>query len=278
MIREIARQIEGYICFLEKEERSLSTRRQYQRDIQCFLVYVQGRAVTKELVIQYKERLMSEYQPSSVNTKLAAINGYFSYLGKRELCVKQLKIQKKVYCPREKELTKADYRNLVCEADRKKNKRLSLLIQTICATGIRVSELSCVTAEAVKSGEACTHLKGKSRVVLLNGKLRKALRDYLRHEKIVSGPVFRTRTGRPLDRSNIWKMMKRLCAGAKVEPQKVFPHNLRHLFARCFYALDKDIAKLADILGHSSINTTRIYIMSSGQEHRRRMDALKLVL
>ncbi len=161
---------------------------------------------------------------------------------------------------------------------KKKNKKLSLLLQTICGTGIRVSELKYITVEALNQGEAVIRLKGKTRAILIPRKLQKKLREYVRHEKIVSGAVFITRTGRPLDRSNIWKMMKALCKEAGIDGRKVFPHNLRHLFARCFYSVNKDIAKLADILGHSSINTTRSYIISSGTEHRRRLDALGLVI
>ena len=192
--------------------------------------------------------------------------------------LKQLRIQKKAYCPTEKELTKAEYLRLVNIAKQKGNEKLSVLIQTICSTGIRVSELRYITAEAVKRGEAVICLKGKTRTILVDGKLRKILRQYMKQENILCGPLFITRSGRSMDRSNIWKAMKALCEYAQVNPEKVFPHNLRHLFARCFYQADKDIAKLADILGHSNINTTRIYIISSGREHRRRMDALGLVI
>lgn len=175
-------------------------------------------------------------------------------------------------------MSKAEYLRLVKATKEKKNEKLALLLQTICGTGIRVSEVAYITAEAVCRGEAVIRLKGKTRTILLPKKLQKALKEYMRREKITTGPVFVTRTGRPLDRSNIWKMMKALCRDAGVDKKKVFPHNLRHLFARCFYSVDKDIAKLADILGHSSINTTRIYIISSGTEHRRRLDALGLLL
>ena len=191
--------------------------------------------------------------------------------------LKFLKIQESVYCSAEKELSKKEYQRLVDTAKKQKNEKLVLLLQTICGTGIRVSEVKYITSEAVCQGEAVIRLKGKTHTILLPKKLQKALKNYIRREKILTGPVFITRTGRPLDRSNIWKMMKALCRDAGVDEKKVFPHNLRHLFARCFYALDKDIAKLADILGHSSINTTRIYIITSGVEHRRQLDALGLV-
>lgn len=278
MKAEERRQLVEYLAYLEKEEKSPATRRQYRRDVLQFLAYLGETPLTKEAVIQYKEGLQREYQASSVNAKLAALSGFLTFIGKAGLRVKQLRVQRKAYCPKEKELTKAEYLRLVGAAKRQKDQKLSLLLQTICGTGIRVSELRFITAEAVGSGEAVVRLKGKTRVILISGKLKKALAGYLHREGIAAGPVFVTRTGRPLDRSNIWRMMKGLCASAAVSPGKVFPHNLRHLFARCFYSVDKDIAKLADILGHSNINTTRIYIVSSGQEHLRRMDALGLVV
>lgn len=270
--------VKDYLAYLKQEERSEATRKQYGRDIRQFLLYAGGKTLTKELVICYKEKLQESYQPVSVNAKLAAINGFFAFIGRSELKVRQLKIQRQPFCPKEKELTKAEYLRLVAAAEEKQNEKLSLLLQTICGTGIRVSELRFITAEAVSAGRAVIRLKGKSRAALISGKLRKSLLRYLRQQKIKAGPVFTTRTGRPLDRSNIWKMMKSLCESAGVAPEKVFPHNLRHLFARCFYALDKDIAKLADILGHSSINTTRIYIISTGKEHLRQIEALGLVV
>jgi len=270
--------VKKYIMYLEQQEKSPATRQQYQRDIQQFLNFAGGQELSKELAIRYKEALQKDYQPVSVNAKIAAVNGFFSFLGRGDLKVKQLKIQRQAFCSKEKELSKAEYLRLVAVAEKKHNEKLSLIMQTICGTGIRVSELPYITAESVKAGKAVIRLKGKIRMILIPDKLRKVLQAYLRCEEIKSGPVFVTRTGRPLDRSNIWRMMKSLCEEARVAPSKVFPHSLRHLFARCFYALDKDIAKLADILGHSNINTTRIYIVSTGQEHLRRMDALGLVV
>lgn len=272
------RKIQEYLKALEQEERSFATRRQYRGDILRFFAYAGDRTLTKQLVIGYKEELQKTHQPTTINGKLAALNGFFAFLGRNDLRVKQLKIQRTPFCPKDKELTKAEYLRLVDAAAKKGNEKLALIIQTICGTGIRVSELRYITAEAVEQGEANIRLKGKNRIILLPGKLRKTLKSYLKHKKIASGPVFITRNGRPLDRSNIWKMMKALCADAMVSEKKVFPHNLRHLFARCFYAVDKDIAKLADILGHSSVNTTRVYIISSGCEHRRRLDRLGLVV
>ncbi|HJA81915.1 MAG TPA: tyrosine-type recombinase/integrase [Candidatus Mediterraneibacter intestinipullorum] len=270
--------VKQYIKYLEQEEKSEATRRQYKRDILHFLSFAKGQELTRELALRYKEELQSKHRAGSVNVKLAALNGFFSYLGREDLRVKRLRIQKRPFLPREKELSKAEYLRLLEAARQKKNEKLRLLLETICGTGIRVSELKYITVEAVEQGEAAIRLKGKIRVVLISGKLRKALKEYLRRGKISSGPVFVTKNGNPLDRSNIWKMMKALCKDAGVARQKVFPHNLRHLFARCFYKIDKDIARLADILGHSSINTTRIYVMSSDHEPRKRMDALGLVI
>ena len=270
--------VKQYIKYLEQEEKSEATRRQYKRDILHFLSFAKGQELTRELALRYKEELQSKHRAGSVNVKLAALNGFFSYLGREDLRVKRLRIQKRPFLPREKELSKAEYLRLLEAARQKKNEKLRLLLETICGTGIRVSELKYITVEAVEQGEAAIRLKGKIRVVLISGKLRKALKEYLRRGKISSGPVFVTKNGNPLDRSNIWKMMKALCKDAGVARQKVFPHNLLHLFARCFYKIDKDIARLADILGHSSINTTRIYVMSSDHEPRKRMDALGLVI
>lgn len=270
-------QIENYLNYLNEEERSESTRRQYRRDILCFLSSLGRSPLNKEAAVAYKQKLEQDYQPGSVNVKLSALNSFFAFLGRSDLRLKLLKIQRKAYCPVEKELSKEEYRRLIKTAEREKNQKLALLLQTICGTGIRVSELKYITAEAVIWGEASIRLKGKNRTILIPKKLQKSLKKYLQQEGISTGPVFITRTGQPLDRSNIWKMMKALCREAGVDEKKVFPHNLRHLFARCFYSVDKDIAKLADILGHSSINTTRIYIITSGAEHRRQLDALELV-
>lgn len=271
-------QLTSYLIWLEQMERSESTRSQYKKAVLDYLNYMEGEEPDKEGVLKYKQLLEKKYQPISVNAKIAALNGYFTYIGRNDLRVKLLKIQNKAYSSADKELTKAEYIRLVRAAESKKDKRFSLLLQTICSTGIRVSELQFITAEAVASGEAIVSLKGKTRTILIPGKLRKALRDYLHQNKITSGAVFVTKSGRPLDRSNIWRMMKSLCKDANVNKDKVFPHNLRHLFARAFYAIDKDIAKLADILGHSNINTTRIYFMTTGKEHLRRMNALGLVI
>ena len=209
---------------------------------------------------------------------LASINSLFAFLGWHDLKVKSIKLQQQIYCPEEKELTKAEYARLCRTAERNHNERLNLILQTICGTGIRVSELQFITVEAVKLGEATVSCKAKTRSVFIVKELQKKLLRYAAEQNIKSGMIFITRTGKPLSRTNIWREMKALCNEAGVNPQKVFPHNLRHLFARVFYGIEKDIAKLADILGHSSINTTRIYIISTGTEHRRRMENMRLII
>ena len=260
------------------EERSKTTVEKYIRDVKAFAVYTQGGAVTKETVIAYKKCLQETYAVRSVNSMLASINSLFSFLGWHDLRVKSLKLQQQVFCPEEKELTRAEYTRLCRTAERKHNERLNLILQTICGTGIRVSELQYITVEAVKHGEAVVNCKAKTRSVFIVKELKQKLLRYAAEQNIKSGMIFVTRTGKPISRTNIWREMKALCAEANVNPQKVFPHNLRHLFARVFYGIEKDIAKLADILGHSSINTTRIYIISTGTEHRRRMENMRLIL
>lgn len=267
-----------YLSYLQNEERSPSTIKQYLRDIRHFFTFIEAGELTRGMVLHYKQTLENTYRPVSVNAKLSALNSFFSFLGRDDLKLRLMKIQKSAYCSAETELSKSEYLRLIKAAEKKESKKLSLLLQTICSTGIRVSELKYITVEALNQGEAVIRLKGKTRTILIPRKLQKKLNEYVRHEKILSGTVFITKTGRPLDRSNIWKMMKALCKEAGIDGRKVFPHNLRHLFARCFYSINKDIAKLADILGHSNINTTRIYIISSGAEHRRRLDALGLVI
>lgn len=270
---EIARFKEHLIL----EERSAATIQKYIRDVKVFAAYANG-AVTKEIVIAYKKRLQERYAVRSVNSMLASINSLFTFLGWHDLKVKALKLQQQIYCPEEKELTKAEYARLCRTAQRRHNERLNLILQTICGTGVRVSELRFITVEAAKCGEAVVRCKGKTRTVFIVRELRQKLLRYAAEQELKSGMIFITRTGKPVSRTNIWREMKALCEEANVNPQKVFPHNLRHLFARVFYGIEKDIAKLADILGHSSINTTRIYIISTGTEHRKRMEKMHLIL
>ena len=260
------------------EERSEITVEKYIRDVKAFAKYAQNNAVTKETVIAYKKHLQENYAVRSVNSMLASINSLFAFLGWHDLKVKSLKLQQQVFCPEEKELTKAEYARLCRTAERKHNERLNLILQTICGTGIRVSELQYITVEAVKQGEAVVNCKAKTRSVFIVKELKQKLLRYAAEQGIKSGMIFVTRTGKPISRTNIWREMKALCEEANVNPQKVFPHNLRHIFARVFYGIEKDIAKLADILGHSSINTTRIYIISTGTGHRHRMENMRLII
>lgn len=270
--------IEDFRKNLELQEKSTSTIEKYTRDVKAFSAYTENAAITKEKVIAYKKYLRNNYAVRSVNSMLASINSLFSFLGWHDLRVKSLKLQQQVFCPEEKELTKAEYARLCKTAERKHNERLNLILQTICGTGIRVSELQFITVEAVKNGEAIVNCKAKTRAVFIVKELKQKLLRYAAEQNIKSGMIFVTRTGKPISRTNIRREMKDLCEEANVNPKKVFPHNLRHLFARVFYGIEKDIAKLADILGHSSINTTRIYIISTGTEHRKRMENMRLIL
>ena len=272
-------ELETYRLWLMKEEKSGLTIEKYIRDIARFLAFAQNRPVTKEVVMEYRDSPISrQYAVSSINSMLVAINRYFDYLGLPGLRVKLLKFQRAIFCPEEKELTREEYLRLVREAGKRGDRELSLILQTIASTGIRIGELKDITVSAVKEGKATVRSKNKSRTVFLPGKLRKYLLQYSRERRIEAGPVFQTRKGEAVNRCSVWRKMKELCRGAGVESGKVFPHNLRHLFARAYYQLEKDIAKLSDLLGHSSIETTRIYIMTSGREHRRQMEKLRLIL
>ena len=270
--------INSFNNHLIENEKATATIEKYMRDIHLFVEYATDKILDKPLVLEYKTSLEQAYAIRSANSMLAALNSFFRFLGWYDLCVKQFKVQKEAYCSEEKELTKAEYTALVRTAEQKKNERLSLVVQTICGTGIRVSELQSITVEAVRKGEAIVSCKGKTRKIFIVSALRKKLLRYATEQNINSGIIFVTKSGKPLDRSNIWREMKSLCEQAGVLPQKVFPHNLRHLFARTFYGIEKDIAKLADILGHSNINTTRIYIITTGAEHQRRMENMRLII
>lgn len=270
--------ISDFEKYLILEERSAATVEKYIRDVKALAVYLNCEEITKETVIAYKKHLQENYAARSVNSMLASINSLFAFLGWHELKVKSIKLQQQIYCPEEKELTKAEYTRLCKAAQQKHNERLNLILQTICGTGIRVSELPFITVEAVRQGEATVSCKAKTRPVFIVKELQKKLLRYAKSQNIKTGMIFVTKTGKPISRTNIWREMKTLCQEANVNPQKVFPHNLRHLFARVFYGIEKDIAKLADILGHSSIDTTRIYIISTGTEHRKRMENMQLVI
>ncbi len=266
------------------EEKSENTINKYVRDVKVFCEYANkslcssDEFMNKSFVMKYKSFLREKYNIVSANSMIASINAFFKFIDRLDLCVKQFKIQKSAFCDKSKELSFEEYNRLVETALAYGNERLSLVLQTICATGIRISELQYITVDAVDLGHVSVSLKNKTRTVFLVKKLRRKLKEYIKANKIKKGSVFVTKNGKPLDRTNIWREMKNLCKKANVEESKVFPHNLRHLFARAFYEKEKDIAKLADILGHSSINTTRIYIITSGDEHLRRMECMRLVI
>lgn len=262
---------------LYREEKSKATIEKYLRDAKTFFSFVDGQIISKELVIAFKQHLLdAQYAASSINSMLASINSLLGLLGLSECKTKNLRMQKQIYCAEDRELVKEEYMRLLDAA--KDQPQLMLVMETICSTGIRVSELRYFTVEAVRRGEITISCKNKIRNIIIPGKLKKILLDYAAKEKIRTGIIFITKGGRPLDRCNIWAQMKRLCDKARVKKSKVFPHNLRKLFARTFYAIEKDIVKLADILGHSSVNTTRIYIMSTGKEHRQKIEKLGLVI
>ena len=269
--------ITKYIDHLAMQEKSAATMQKYYHDLVSFMAFTEGAPVTKSMLIKWKSQIAECRAPSTVNSMIAAVNGLMTYIDRRDLTVKPLKIQKTLFLDERKELSRADYNRLVVAAERK-SERMSLIMQTICATGIRVSELKFITVEAVKQSRAEIRNKGKLRVIFLPGKLCQLLRKYIKRHKKTVGVVFTTRTGKPLDRSNIWREMKKLCSDANVSPCKVFPHNLRHLFARTYYAIQKDMTKLADILGHSNINTTRIYTAESGRTHALQLEQLGLVV
>lgn len=274
-----AEALQSFENYLRREEKSQNTVSKYMHDARELCAYANGYEVTKETVTAYKNRLIEQgYAVRSINSMLASVNSMLAFLGWNDCRVKSIKLQRQLCCPEEKELTKEEYTRLVNAAKRKGNERLNLILQTICGTGIRVSELRFITVEAVRRASATVSLKGKTRTVFIVRDLQKKLLRFAAQEGISSGMLFVSRSGKPLSRTNIWREMKRLCTDANVSPSKVFPHNLRHLFARTFYSIEKDIAKLADILGHSSINTTRIYIVATGSEHRRRMENMHLII
>ncbi|PNV64116.1 integrase [Clostridium sp. chh4-2] len=269
----------AFETYLTEEERSKATIEKYRRDIRAFYNWLpEGKEITKECMVKYKQMLSEKYKAASTNSMLVALNNLFSFLVWPECRVRLLKIQRKSFREMDKELNRNEYQRLVQAARSRKNERLDLLMQAICSTGIRVSEHQFITAEALKTGRVIIVNKGKERTVFLPPKLLDLLTRYCKKRGIISGPIFITKSGKPLNRSNIWSEMKRLCMAAKVSPEKVYPHNLRHLFALSFYQLEKDIVHLADILGHTSIETTRIYTLTSSMEQARKLNRLKLVI
>lgn len=271
------KEIEEFAEFLHREEKSDATQEKYLRDIRAFCEYAEDAEISKDVVMEWKKQLLQDgYAARSINSMLASINSLFDFLGWHDCKVKNIRIQRQTYCAEDKELTKAEYLRILAAS--KKNEQLNLVLQTICGTGIRVSELQYFTVEAIRHGEVIVDCKNKTRTILVPGKLKNIILSYAKRCGIVSGVIFLGRNGKALDRSCIWRQMKRLCKVAGVKESKVFPHNLRKLFAQTFYGIEKDLAKLADILGHSSINTTRIYIMTTGTEHRRKIERLGLVV
>lgn len=263
--------------YLINEEKAQATVNKYLHDVEAFQLWLKENELCKASVLTYKAYLCEHYAPTSVNAALSSLNSFFKFMEWHDLRVKNLKIQKQVFSSPDKELTKPEYSRLLQAAKQNNNERLFLLMQAICSTGIRVSEVQYITVEAVYRGIASINCKGKQRQVFLPYQLCQILKEYIKKQKIKSGAVFVTKNGIPLDRSNIWNDMKKLYKAAHVSENKIFPHNLRHLFARTYYSLQKDIVRLADILGHSNVNTTRIYTMETGEEHRKQIQMLGLL-
>lgn len=270
--------INDFENYLRSDEKSANTITKYLHDVKMFWKFINADEVKKDSVVKFKVSLIEKYKVTSANSMIASINAFLRFIGWTDCCIKQFKIQKKAFCSEKKELTKSEYFRLVSAAKEEGNERLNLILQTICGTGIRVSELQFITVEAVRRGEAIVSCKNKTRTVFIVRKLQKKLLNYIKNKNIITGCIFVTKFGKPMNRCNIWREMKALCKRAGVPSDKVYPHNPRHLFARTFYGIEKDLAKLADILGHSSINTTRIYIVSTGIEHRKRMENMRLIL
>ena len=276
--RKITRtSIASFAQQLREEERSCRTIEKYTRELRQFAAFLAGQPVTKSAASAWKQWLQQKYAPATVNGKLAALDRFLAFMGWEECRVKHLRLQRRLFREASRELSRAEYDRLLQAAQRQGKERLALLMETICATGIRVSEVHDITMEAVWAGKAEIALKGKVRTILLPGKLCRKLRKYAKKQKIASGELFLTRSGKPISRKQIWAEMKAICRAAGVEASKVFPHNLRHLFARCFYRACRDVARLADVLGHSSIETTRIYLVSTGTEHAEILNRLRLI-
>ena len=272
------REFDQFEDYLRHDEREESTIEAYLRSLTRFAEWADGRAVTKELAMEWKAALSEAgYRPISVNAMLAAVNKFFTCMGREDCKVKYLKLQRQMFRKSEKDLSKEEYQRLVQAAHEKGDLRMELILETICATGIRVGELKYITVEAVRAGVAEIALKGKIRTILLPHRLCRKLQKYAKQQKIASGKLFLTQDGLPVSRQSIWTRMKALCEAAGVERSKAFPHNLRSLFARSFYGSCHDVVRLADVLGHSSIETTRIYLMSTGKEYLRQLDKLGLV-
>jgi integrase/recombinase XerD len=267
--------IQCYAVYLQEQERSAHTIEKYCHILSVLETYFSGQPLTKSALIAWKACLQEKYAAKSVNTMLVAVNGFLRFIGQGSNCLKLLKIQRQIFIPVERELTKEEYLRLLQAAG---NTRISFVLQTICGTGIRVSELQHITTEAILQGRVVVNCKNKTRVIFIPTSLQRTLLQYVKRNGIVKGPIFQTKSGKPLHRSQIWREMKKLCQQANVAAGKVFPHNLRHLFARTFYAIEKDIVRLADVLGHTSVDTTRIYTIEAGAEHRRSIEKTQKLL
>lgn len=270
--------LKRFETYLVRNENSTATVEKYLRDVRVFLTFIEYGTFDKQDVLRYKDWLIKTYKPTSANSMIGGLNTFLKFVGANGFTIKQFKIQREAYCSEEKELTKQEYYRLINTANSKCNQKLSLIIQTICSTGIRVSELKFITVEAVRVGEAVITLKGKTRKIFIIPELKNKLLRYIKQQNLYTGSVFLSKNGKPILRNNVWRDMKSLCEQAGVKRSKVFPHNLRHLFARTFYGIEKDIAKLADILGHSNVNTTRIYIVTTGAEHKKKMQNMRLII
>lgn len=266
-----------YKCHLIEEERADATIEKYLRDIRTFYAFLEDLEVTKENVLDYKRHLIGKYKDTSTNSMISALNGFFGFCGREDLQIKQLKIQRATYLTEDKELTKADYRKLLKTARHRGEYTLSLIMQTLCMTGIRISELKDITVEGAYAGEATVASKGKRRKIFIPKALQAPLVGYIKKQDLKKGSIFLSQSGKPISRHVVWRQMKALCREAGVASSKVFPHNLRHLFARLFYALERDVVKLADVMGHASINTTRIYTAETGAAHKRMMNRMPLI-
>lgn len=270
--------LEAFRCYLVESEKSRATVEKYLHEVRALGHFLAGKALSKAAILAYREQLQSIFKSSTINAKLSAINSYLEFM-QLPLCkVRLLKIQRSAFIEEKRELTAAQYHRLLSAARSSGKERLYHLMLTIGSTGIRVGELCYITVEAAQSGSVELYLKGKCRTILLPQELCKKLLAYARKRGLEGGPIFCTKSGKPLDRSNICHEMKKLCALARVTPSKVYPHNLRHLFARSFYAIERNLCHLADILGHSSIETTRIYVAASTRQHERTLRKMKLVI
>ena len=270
--------VKDFKTYLYERENAETTISKYSTDLRCFLKFLgNSREVDKARLLAYKEWLIERYAVSSVNSMLAALNQFLEFCGYAQLKVKRVKTQKNLFLREEKELTRKEYQRLVRTAKAEGKVQLALCMEVIAVTGVRVSELKYFTVEQVKKGRIEVHNKGKYRRIFLTGSIRKKLLIYAAARKIRSGCIFVTKNGKPKDRSNLWSEMKALKEKAGVSGEKIFPHNLRHLFARVYYQTTKDLTGLADVLGHSSLNVTRIYTSNTGELYQRQLDRMTVL-